>query len=134
MKPKQILHEIDLKFTPCRQGIISTIAESKNALSENEIKEKLDEKFDRTTFYRSFKTLLDKNIIHKIVVDNQVVKYALDNSITLKVHHAHFYCYQCGAVKCMDEIPVTSPKLPDGFYIQETEVIIKGLCDKCNLK
>lgn len=134
MKSKQILHKTDLKFTPCREGIISTIAESKNALSEKEIKDKLDERFDRTTFYRSFKTLLNKNIIHKIVIDNKVGKFALDNSITLKPNHAHFYCYECGSVRCMDDIPIIPPKLPDDFKIKETELIIKGICDKCNLK
>lgn len=129
----KILHNKNLKRTPCREGIIKVIMNNQNALSEKEIKNKLNSHFDRTTFYRSFKTLLDKKIIHKIVVDKLTVKYALDNSITHKNEHAHFYCLNCGMVKCMEAIPVKSPNLPKGFKHQETEVIIKGICNKCNI-
>jgi Fur family ferric uptake transcriptional regulator len=131
MKPQEVLHDHDLKRTACREGILSAMLESGHALSENEIKHELQGSFDRTTFYRSFKTLLDKNIIHKIVVDNQVVKYALDNSVTHKNKHAHFYCRKCNRVICLDGIPVQEPEIPEGFEANETEVIIKGLCSAC---
>ncbi|RIH65235.1 transcriptional repressor [Mariniphaga sediminis] len=131
MNPNEVLHEHNLKRTGCREGIISVIMESGNPLSENEIRDRLSGTFDRTTFYRSFKTLQESKIIHKIVVDNQLVKYALDNTITQKQEHAHFYCEECQSVRCLESIPVKTPPLPDGFKATETEVIIKGLCDKC---
>jgi len=101
------------------------------ALSENEIRNRLEGNYDRTTFYRSFKTLEEKNILHKIVVDNQLVKYALDNSVTHNKEHAHFYCNKCNTVKCLDNVPVQHYQLPDGFSDMETEVLIKGLCSDC---
>jgi Fur family transcriptional regulator, ferric uptake regulator len=131
MEASQILHEHQLKRTSCREGIIETIMHAGMALSENEIREKLVGNYDRTTFYRSFKTLHDNKIIHKIVVDNQIVKYALDNAVTQKHSHAHFYCHECDTVQCMDSIPVTIPQLPAGFTSSETEMIIKGCCSKC---
>ena len=131
MKPQEVLHDHDLKRTACREGILSAMLESGHALSENEIKDELSGNFDRTTFYRSFKTLLEKRIIHKIVVDNQVVKYALDNSVTHKNKHAHFYCKKCDNVICLDTVPVQEPEIPEGFEANETEVIIKGLCSAC---
>ena len=133
MKPQEVLQAHDLKRTACREGILSTIKDSEHALSEKEIKDGLSGNFDRTTFYRSFKTLLKKNIIHKIVVNNQVVKYALDNKITHKNKHAHFYCKKCDSVICLDNIPVTEPKIPQGFEASETEIIIKGLCRECKI-
>lgn len=101
------------------------------ALSENEIRERLSGNYDRTTFYRSFKTLEQHNIIHKIVVDNQLVKYAMDNSLTHKDAHAHFYCNECTSVKCLDDVPVQAYKLPDGYADVETDVLIKGICSNC---
>ena len=71
---------------------------SGNALSENEIRDSLGGNFDRTTFYRSFKTFEEHRIIRKIVVDNQLVKFELDNSLTSKKEHAHFYCNRCKKV------------------------------------
>lgn len=132
MNPEQILLLKKIKRTSCREGIIELILNSKTALSENEIKDNLSQNYDRTTFYRSFKTLLKKNIIHKIVVDKKTVKYAIDNSISEKHEHAHFYCTECGNVKCMDSVIVKTPNLPDGYIAKETEVIIKGICQNCN--
>lgn len=131
MEPVEILSSRNLKRTSCREGIIEVIMNSKNALSEIEIREKLEGNYDRTTFYRSFKTLEENKIIHKIVVNNQLVKYALDNSITQKKEHAHFYCKECNIIQCLDSVLIEKPKLPDGYSESETEYIIKGFCKSC---
>lgn len=131
MNPIDILLEHELKRTACREGILSLMLESGRPLCENEIKDELKDSFDRTTFYRSFKTLMEKKIIHKIVVDNLMVRYALDNSITHKNNHAHFYCKKCDNVICLDDIPVNEPQVPQGFEASETEIIIKGVCNTC---
>ena len=131
MRPVDILYNHNLKRTSCREGIIEVVMAAKQALSENEIRKLLIGNYDRTTFYRSFKTLEEHKIIHKIVVDNNLVKYALDNTITQKDEHAHFYCNECHAVKCMDNVPVKKYQLPDDYIDIETEVLIKGTCANC---
>lgn len=131
MKPVDILNSHKIKRTSCREGIIYVVMTASEALSENEIRERLVGNYDRTTFYRSFKTLEEHKIIHKIVVDNQLVKYALDNTLTHKDEHAHFYCNDCNTVKCMDDVPVQKYLLPDGYSDVETEVLIKGTCANC---
>ena len=131
MKPSEILHQHQLKRTSCREGIIYTVMQAGVALSENEIRERLEGNYDRTTFYRSFKTLHDRKILHKIVVDNQVVKYALDATVTHNKEHAHFYCRECDTVSCMDEIQLPESQLPNGYMREEAELIFKGLCSHC---
>jgi Fur family ferric uptake transcriptional regulator len=134
MKAVDVLYRHNLKRTSCREGIIELMLSSGQALSENEIREKLAANYDRTTFYRSFKTLEESKILHKIVIDNQMVKYALDNSITNKKEHAHFYCNDCHTVKCLETVPVQEIKLPEGYIESETEVLIKGVCPICKNK
>ncbi len=134
MKAIDILKSHHLKRTSCREGIINVVMSANQALSENQIREQLAGNYDRTTFYRSFKTLEDHKVIHKIVVDNQLVKYALDNSITHNDEHAHFYCHECNTVKCMDAVPLQKYQLPDGYSDDETEVLIKGTCAICKNK
>lgn len=134
MKPIDILNSHNLKRTSCREGIIDIVMKASQALSEIEIRERLIGNYDRTTFYRSFKTLEEHKIIHKIVVDNHLVKYALDNTVTHKNKHAHFYCNECNTVKCMENIPVQKYQLPDGFSDIETEVLIKGTCAHCKME
>lgn len=131
MKAVEILSKHNLKRTSCREGIIEVIIKAKQALSENEIRERLAGNYDRTTFYRSFKTLMEHKIIHKIVVDNQLVKYALNNTVTHKDKHAHFYCNECKTVKCLENAPVTKYPLPYGYSDIETDVLIKGICANC---
>ncbi len=131
MEAAEILQKHSLKRTSCREGIIDTILLANTALSENEIREKLVGNYDRTTFYRSFKTLEESKIIHKIVVDNQLVKYAIDSSVSRKTEHAHFYCNTCETVKCLESVKVEIPSLPTGFTASEIEVVIKGICDQC---
>ncbi len=130
MNSKELLAIHNLKRTSCREGIIDVILKSNGALSENEIRGKLQGSYDRTTFYRSFKILVDHKILHKIVVDSQLVKYALGRSFE-KTEHAHFYCKECDSVQCVYTIPVSSHNLPSGFSATETEVIIKGTCNLC---
>ena len=131
MKAVDVLSSHHLKRTSCREGIIEVIMASEQALSENEIREKLYGHYDRTTFYRSFKTLEKHKIIHKIYIDNQTVRYALDNSITHKKEHPHFYCNDCHVVQCLDFEPISGFRLPEGYTENETEIIIKGTCANC---
>ena len=132
MDPEKILHEHSLKRTGCREGIIMVLKNAGKPLSENEIRDNLSISFDRTTFYRSFKTLLETNILHKIVIDNQFTKYALGTSTTQPVSHAHFYCTSCSMVKCLEPVKQDLSALPEGFTVRETEIIFKGLCARCN--
>lgn len=132
MKTHDILHQHNLIRTSCRQSIINSIVDSGFAISEEEIKQKVEGTYDRTTFYRSFKTLLENGIIHKIVVDNQLVKYAITENSQVKEKHIHFYCNQCGTVECLPDATVNKPKLPAGYKQVETELIVKGFCKNCN--
>ena len=131
MKANEVLYQHNLKRTSCREGIIEVMMSATQALSENEIRDRLPGQYDRSTFYRSFKTLQEFNILHKIVVDNQLVKYALDNSVTHKNEHPHFYCNRCHTVQCLESPTVQKFQLPEGFTGIETEIIIKGICAYC---
>ncbi len=132
MKAHDILHKHNLIRTSCRQSIIDTIVNSGFAISEEEIKLRIESTYDRTTFYRSFKTLIENGIIHKIVVDNQLVKYALSENKPVSKNHVHFYCNHCGIVECLSGAEIQSPRLPAGYQQVEAELIIKGICIKCN--
>ena len=88
--PTAILHEHNLVRTSSREGIIRAIRDAWRPLSEQEIRDRITGNYDRSTFYRSFKTLEEKHSIHRIVIDNQKVLYALDPMIAGNTNHAHF--------------------------------------------
>lgn len=132
-EPEVLIQSRNLRRTSCRQGILDILAQAAAALTENEIKAKLDSTHDRTTFYRSFKTLIDNNLVHRIVVDNLLVKYALNPRSYNSGEHVHFYCNRCDSILCIENAHLTGISLPTGFEADETEVIIKGTCKSCKL-
>jgi Fur family ferric uptake transcriptional regulator len=130
--PTDILHEHNLVRTSSREGIIRTLLDAGRPLSEHEIRGRIEGNYDRSTFYRSFKTLEEKQIIHRILIDHQSPLYALDPTIADKSDHAHFYCEKCCRVRCLEDYILTCPVLPDGFKAINTETIIRGFCNDCN--
>lgn len=128
----EILHQNDLVRTSCREEIIKAIVESPTPMSEEELKTAISGNFDRSTFYRTFKTLISKGVIHKIVVDNTLVKYAITEKQNQTKQHAHFYCLNCGRVFCLPEINYEYSGLNKSYKAEQTELMIKGYCTNCN--
>jgi Fe2+ or Zn2+ uptake regulation protein len=84
------------------------------------------------TFTESFKTLEEAwEIIHKILVDNHLTKYAIDDVISLKKAMHISIAIECHSVQCLESVSLRSIKLPEGFAGTETEVLIKGTCAAC---
>lgn len=131
-KITEILQQNNLIRTSCREEIIKTIVESPTPLSEEEVKTAISSNFNRTTFYRTFKTLIAKEVIHKIVIDNTLIKYAITEKQNLTKQHAHFYCQSCSRVFCIPEVSWEYNGLPDYYKPEQAELLIKGYCTKCN--
>jgi Fur family ferric uptake transcriptional regulator len=129
---EEILRKNDLVRTSCREEIVKAIASSATPLSEEEIKSSIKGNFDRTTFYRTFKTLIAKGIIHKIVIDNKLVRYAINQKKDTIKQHAYFFCLNCKKVFCVPEVQWDYSQLPDIYTATKTEFLIKGYCIKCN--
>lgn len=110
---KDILHKNDLAHTSCRERIVEVIASSTIPLSEDEIKAIVNDVYDSTTFYHTFKILITKGIIHKIVIDNTLDKYALNREQGTEKQHAHFYCLNCKKVFCLPQVKWEYSQLPD---------------------
>jgi Fur family ferric uptake transcriptional regulator len=135
MNTTDILKSHDIKKTPGRIAIVKALQESELPLSENEIKNRMEEMYDRITFYRNIHVLTSAGIIHKIVVDNTIVKFGLSCDGQKHVHrneHAHFYCEKCHAVICLKQVRIPALSLPSGYTLSDSDIIIKGACEKCS--
>jgi len=128
---RELLRRYALKRTSCREGIITLMMQAGQALSEQDIRDGLAGSYDRTTFYRSFKTLEESGIIHKIVLDSQKVRYALAGNEAGQ-SHAHFHCTACQSVRCLSMAPVLPIALPQGYRMLEAEIILHGFCPLCS--
>ena len=134
MNSDDILKIHNLKNTGCRKHIINELLGTQTALSESEIKTALPDLFDRVTFYRSLKILEEKNIIHRIVLHDTTIKYALNKLMTDDINHVHYHCTNCNDVTC-GTISITEKLHPtNGFSIQTADVVLEGICENCNSK
>ena len=132
----EILKKNGLRLTNSRSAIINVFCTSNTAIGHAELEDALiEDEFDRVTIYRTINTFLDKGIIHKVMDGSGVGKFALC-SAKCDEHqhhddHIHFNCLKCGTTTCMEELLVPQIKLPKGYEVKEANVLLKGICAKC---
>ncbi len=132
MAARNILKHHDLRHTACREEILALFLSESHALAHADIEKSLDKLFDRVTIYRTLKTFLEKQIIHKVLDDSGNLKYALQHSHEHEHPHVHFKCSICGLTNCLEDIEVPVLQLPDGYKVQNTNLLVQGVCQVCN--
>ena len=134
MHPENLLKKNHLCITPVRKRILSMLMNNENALSRNYFNNMLQSDFNRSTIYRTLKTLTEAGIIHKIMTLDNDPKFSLNasnfsNKAIIKVH---FHCTKCQKVFCIEIPQFDEIKLPEGFQLKEKKLMIEGTCNHCN--
>lgn len=131
-----LLHKNQLKITGPRLGVLQVIAQSDAAITQPALEKIMGADVDRVTLYRILKTFEEKGILHKVIDLNGTANYAICSPrCTVHEHHDehfHFNCINCKKVYCLDDVPLQSIKIPEGFTAKDINLVISGLCDKCN--
>lgn len=135
---KSTLKEYRLRQTDCREEVLDIFMSKDYALAHSDVENQMSEKFDRVTLYRTLKTFVDKGLIHKVLNDEGGVKYAIcKDSCHNEAHqhhhdHVHFKCNICGLTNCLEDVHIPALSLPEGYKRQETNLLVQGVCPKCN--
>ena len=106
---------------------------AEHALSLNELEDQFDQA-DKTTLYRTLKTFLQHKLVHVIEDGTGSLKYALcdsDCECEPEQMHLHFHCKKCKETLCLKDVSLPTFKLPRKFTVEEMNVVLKGICDKC---
>ncbi len=130
----KFLNERDIKATSSRIQLLNVLASNPNPMQCKEIENQWDSKIDRVTLYRTLKTLVDKEIIKKIEINENITCYNFLSQESTKTEHAHFHCQKCDKVICLMDYKNEPKPLPEGFIQLKTNVIIEGICKNCNSK
>ena len=132
----KILKQNGLRRTNCRTAIINVFCSASAAIGHSELEDALiDKEFDRVTIYRTINTFLDKGIIHKVMDGSGAGKFALC-SAKCDEHehhddHIHFNCSACGNTTCVDYVRTPEINLPQGYKVEEVNILLKGICINC---
>jgi Fur family ferric uptake transcriptional regulator len=133
---EKVLQRHDIRRTNCRVDILHEFIGATHALSQPDLERAMGESYDRVTIYRTLTLYLDKGLIHKVLDDSGAMKYALCPD-TCQDHahnheHVHFKCVTCGNTICIESVEVPSIKLPEGYQLQETNLLLSGVCKDCS--
>lgn len=123
----------NLKPTAMRELVLNVLMEQHSAVSLADL-EKMFDKVDRVTIYRTLKTFEEKKLIHSIDDGTGAVKYALCKE-SCQCHpedlHVHFLCLKCQHTFCLSDIPIPSINLPVNFSVENINMVVKGVCSNC---
>lgn len=128
------LKSLDLKITEPRKALLEILSQSSKPLDAEDIKKGLKKKnisADQATIYRILKTFSEKNIVHKIALEEGKSHYEL----TDRPHHHHIVCTSCGTILDIEECGIESIEREiekkTGFTVLSHSFELFGKCLKC---
>ncbi|MFA8450749.1 MAG: Fur family transcriptional regulator [Bacteroidales bacterium] len=126
-----------LRLTAMRLLIFKSLLRRSNAFALTDVENEL-ELIDRTTLYRTIKKFEEKGIVHQIDDGTGIIKYALcKEGCTCDLEndlHLHFHCVKCGETTCLTDYRIPKISIPEGFVAENVNLVVKGVCNKCNQK
>lgn len=132
---EQQLRNKNIRPTAMRILIFKYMEERNTAVSLANI-EKAFEKAERTTLYRSIRTFEENGLVHQIDDGTNISKYALcEEGCNCELNqdlHLHFHCQNCDETVCLTEQKLPHINLPEGYTAEDANLVIKGICEKCN--
>ncbi|MGB7297872.1 MAG: Fur family transcriptional regulator [Burkholderiaceae bacterium] len=122
------------RVTQSRQRILATLLAADSAMTPDDICEaakKSGHNLDRVTAYRVLDWLVEQRLAHRIASDSRAWQF---NASKLAEHeHVHFACQDCDRIYCLDDADaVTTPQVPAGFKVSESELLLRGHCPNCS--
>lgn len=120
------------RSTPTKEAVLSVLADSKKAMSQDAIMKKVSLEMDRATVYRVLNRFCEDGILHRIVAEDGKQYFAVCikcDEKKLADHHFHFRCTKCETIECLP-IPVQF-SLPQGYDVESVNCILTGFCKEC---
>ena len=131
---KTILKTHKLRITDCRLDVLNFFLQHKGALSQGNLEARFKQ-YDRVTLYRTLNSFLESGILHRIPNDNGTATYGLCHTTcspdSHDHNHIHFKCNNCGQIECLDDKQVPSVSVPNGYKVENVNLIVDGICAEC---
>ena len=131
MNYTDILRKHDLKVTPQRVAIAEALCEYGH-LNIETLYQMMIKRFNslsQATIYKNINLMLENNFIQEVKIPNNKTVYELT-----KQNHSHLVCNNCGNVSDIDielDNIVKSISQKSDFQIEKANLILSGLCKKC---
>lgn len=128
------LNKKNIRPTVMRLLVLEVLANQEATVSLSDL-EKLFERSDRITLYRTLKTFQENGLVHSVDDGTGAPKYALcEDGCKCDIErdlHVHFHCKICTETLCLPKYKIPEIRLPEKFRAEEATLVVKGLCSKC---
>ncbi len=128
------LKEKNIAPTAMRLVVFDFLLKQSAALSLTDLELGMD-RTDRVTLYRTIRTFEEHGLVHRIEDGSGVTKFALcQQGCDVDGHHdlhIHFYCTQCKETHCLPKTHIPEIQLPPAYKAIEIQLVVKGICGRC---
>ena len=135
----QVLQRHGLRQTPVRRAVLAAVSGKGYALTGAEIEQEIGNEpaIDRITLYRTLKSFEQQGLIHRVIDDTDILRYAACSiECSAEAHfdnHIHFKCNSCGHTYCLSQVAIPAVYLPNGFKVERRDFLLSGICQFCQI-
>lgn len=132
-KSIELLLEHEIRPTANRIMLVRALAEAEHPLTMSELENAVDT-IDKSNVFRALALFREQHLVHVMEDGADAVRYELCHSHDGELDndvHAHFYCERCGRTFCLNDIPIPTVALPEGYRMTTINYLVKGICPKC---
>ena len=128
-----LLESHHVKPTANRIVVVRALAAASRPLLLSEIEAKIGT-IDKSGIFRTLTVFKENHLVHLIEDGCQGVRYELCHSHHTDEDddmHVHFHCEQCHRTFCLDNTPIPTVDLPEGYRMSSANYVVKGICPEC---
>ena len=128
-----LLGDHGIKPTANRLLIVKALASQHHPVSVKDLEDSLLT-LDKSSIFRVLTLFREHHLVHAIETGEGIVKYELCQSHNEEEdddEHVHFYCERCHRTICLHDIPVPQIAVPEGYRAEGTNVLVRGICERC---
>jgi Fur family transcriptional regulator, ferric uptake regulator len=128
----ELLRQSELRNTPVRQTVFQAL-KAGPAVSIQELYQKIGEKLDRASMYRTLGLFRELGVIQDVVIAGQRKVELTDR---FSNHHHHIACAVCGKTVAIHdssfETHIEQLAKANGFTHRSHSFEITGICESCH--
>jgi Fe2+ or Zn2+ uptake regulation protein len=137
VKPEEIIRSLEnggLRCTPQRYAVMAFLLQHPGHPTAAEIFKgvnSVDPRCSRATTYNNLRDLVKSGLVREVAVEGRAARFDVKG-----MRHHHFLCDRCGNMEDMGWYEVSSPSSSSlgKRILRESELIFRGLCEKCASK
>jgi Fur family ferric uptake transcriptional regulator len=129
---EHILSESGIRPTAIRLMVLKEIIEHERAFTLADMEQRFAT-LDRSTLFRTLTLFVKHNLLHEADNGSGSKLYCPCECQHEQHHtpHLHFICTSCHETYCIKDIDLSVLPQPEGYKVEEVNLIMKGLCPKC---